>query len=192
MNSACFSSYEQGLPALDYSSPASSSSYSASSTEWPSYLSTDSFLLTPGAGAESRPVDGPSYFDFVPVKPESATASPWEVYQPEPLRFPSAHPSSSLLLSPTYEEAAYPFQPSPAAALKSSAAKPVVERSPEPMLAEDIKDVVFARRRPTAGLALANHSHDISPRNKQACVYCQSGRRKVSFGLPARCPGPFC
>jgi hypothetical protein len=177
MNSFYYSSYEQELPALDYSSPASSSSYSASSTEWSTYLSPDSFQMTPG------PAEVPAYFDYVPVKPEPATASPWEVYQPEPQRFPSAHPSSSLLLSPTYEEAAYPLRPSPSSTMLS--VKPAVHRSPEPTLAEDIDDVVFARRRPATGQAPADHSHDVSPRNKQACVYCQSGRRKVSLGLSA-------
>lgn len=179
MDSIYYSSYEQSLPALDYSSPASSSSYSTSSADWPSYLSPDSFLLTPSCTADGQRFRDSSYFDYVPAKPEPTTPSLWEVYQPEPQRFPSGQPSSSLLLSPTYEEAAYPLQPSPPVASPKPSAKAVAEPSSEPTLAEDIDDVIFAQRRPTAALASIDNSHDISPRNKQACVYCQSGRRKV-------------
>lgn len=154
------------LPALEHAASPASSSYSRSSSEW---LAPDGACL-PTPGDYAQPAPPTDYFGYVPAqaKPAPAAAYPWELYHPAPQRFPSTFASSSLLLTPHAEEPVAPQQ-TPAAA------------------DGDLDDVVFAARYPgldAAAQVPAGPSDTVGSRNKQACVFCQSGRRKVRL-LPA-------
>lgn len=177
--------YTRDLPSLDYSSasPASSSSDSRQGS------TTDAWPWMQH-GSLPTPVDNSNmagdYFGFVPSNKPQLVSTPyvqsWEVVQPQPQRFPSSYASTSLLLTPNYSYPSHVQSALPSPALSEPAPSMAAEQAKD-----DLEDVVFATRYPALKasgqlLSLVDSqpvSHDVGVRNKQACVFCQSGRRKV-------------